>query len=318
LPLFTAEEAARFQRAAPGERLRILLGARRRFLRSLPQEGADPAVVMIQRQVDMLPSMRLERAAAAGRRLVLDVDDAVWTTRGAHGHPLAFLKCSGHKLRVLAGRADQVIAGNEVLAEWLSRHSDNVAIVPSLVDPIAVPIRVHREGPRLRLGWIGSPASAPHLHSLADALARAQRALPELELELLVVGGPAPVIEQVRTIAWPWDERREADALSTIDIGLMPLEDTPFARGKCAYKALQYMSAGVPVIADDVGVSATVLGNGGGGFVATSRSEWIDALVRLGRDPDLRAMLGRQGRQRVEESYSLKRWAPELARLLTG
>jgi hypothetical protein len=320
MPLFTAEEAARFRVAGAGAKARIVLTARSRLLASLPSTDEALRVTLIHRQVDMLPFMQLENAAADGRRVVLDVDDAVWldTTRGAHGHPLAFIKGTSRKIRRLAASADQVIAGNEVLGEWLGRHARDVAIVPSLVDPAGVAMRTHVEAPRLRLGWIGSPASAAHLHALAGVLSRAASVMRGVDLELLVVGARAPVVENLRTISWPWDERRELDALASMDIGLMPLEDTPFARGKCAYKSLQYMAAGVPVIADDVGVSARVIGDGAAGIIARSPGDWVDAIVRLAGDPDLRTALGAEGRRRVEESYSVQRWAGPLARLLTG
>ncbi|MHB1539412.1 MAG: hypothetical protein ACYCUM_14295 [Solirubrobacteraceae bacterium] len=113
-----------------------------------------------------------------------------------------------------------------------------------------------------------------------------------------------------------WSEQAERLALSEMDISLMPLPDTPWTRGKCAYKALQYMAAGVPAVVDDVGVSAATIE--GAGHVAKSDSDWLEALCTLSADVSLRAQLGAAGRRRVERDFSLERWVPVLASILRG
>src|SRR4051812_39993721 len=132
LPLFSAQEDRQFHEAAALRRLDVLLAARSRLRRQIVG-GADWDVTLIQRQVDLLPGLRLERLAAADRRLVLDVDDAIWLDRSgqAGGHRLAILKGTSRKVRWLASRADAVIAGNELLATWLARYSRHVTVVPS-------------------------------------------------------------------------------------------------------------------------------------------------------------------------------------------
>ena len=207
-------------------------------------------------------------------------------------------------------RADAVLAGNDILADWLSRHSDRVQVIPSLVDPRTVAIREHTDRPAVVWGWIGSRSTAMHLHALVDVLESATRQLPDRNVEVLVVGGPAPAIPGARVRELAWSEAVETEALARIDVGLMPLPDTPWTRGKCSYKALQYMSAGIPVVADDVGVSAKVVGNGAGGLIVGQRDDWVDALVRLSRDVSLRRSLGEEGRRRVASEFSVERWAP--------
>lgn len=317
-PLFTEREAARFADAGPASRARILLGARRRLGGRLRAVGGRCETALVQRQVDMLPARGLERLVVRGRRLVLDVDDAIWldTSAAAVGHPLAFLKDSRRKVAWLARRADAVLAGNEILADWLSRRSDRVEVVPSLVDVREVAARDHADGPTAVWGWIGSRSTAVHLGQLAGVLDRAARSLPDREVELLVVGGPAPAVPGMRVRELAWSEAVETEALARIDVGLMPLPDTPWTRGKCSYKALQYMSAGIPVVADDVGVSAQVIS--GAGIVAAQRDDWIEALVGLSRDAELRRSLGQQGRQRVAADFSVERWAPRIAHALRG
>jgi len=277
------------------------------------------STVLVQRQASPFPDTRLERFAASGRRLVYDVDDAVWLDTSAPGaHPLAFLKGTSRKAVWLASRADQVIAGNDLLAEWLSRHSNDVIVVPSLVDPECTPMRRHSEREKVVLGWIGSSTTAPFLERLRRPLERLGPALAERDLELRVIGGRAPDIAGVRVRAQPWSEEAELDCLADMDIGLMPLPDSPYTRGKCAYKALQYMAAGVPVVTDDVGITAQVVGQGSAGMVATGDEEWFEALSWLAGDTSGRARIGKAGRARAEAEYSVQRWSPVLARALTG
>jgi glycosyltransferase involved in cell wall biosynthesis len=301
-------------------RVQAALQARRALRRLV--EGIDGRVdvALVQRQVDLLPSLSLERLVARDRRLVLDVDDAVWldASPSARGHRLALLKGTARKVRWLAERAETVIAGNELLADWLARHSRNVVIVPSLVEHRDVPVRRHATGDRIVLGWIGSPSTAPSLKRLREPLQAVASRHPELNVNLLVVGGEAPTVEGQTVHAEPWSEDRERDFLQTVDVGLMPLPDNQWTRGKCAYKALQYMAAGIPVVADDVGVSAAVIGHGQGGLIAHSAKEWVEHLHSLATDPALRTRLGGNGRRRVERDFSVEAWAPRLAAALSG
>ncbi len=113
-----------------------------------------------------------------------------------------------------------------------------------------------------------------------------------------------------------WSLGAEREALAEMDIGLMPLDDTPWSRGKCAYKALQYMASGIPAVADDVGIVADTIG--GGGHAVAGAEQWLEALDALAGDPDLRARMGEAGRRRVEEEFSPDRWLPTIAAILRG
>jgi glycosyltransferase involved in cell wall biosynthesis len=276
-------------------------------------------VALVQRQVDLMPSLRLERLAAQGKRVVLDVDDAIWHdgSAAAGGHPLARLKGTPRKVRWLAARAQKVIAGNELLAEWLSACARDVVVIPSLVDHRLVPARVHSHLERVVLGWLGSPSTARSLPAVAGALTRTARLL-RTPTELRVVGGAAPAVSGIDVRQLPWSPQSERTFLAEVDIGLMPLPDNEWSRGKCAYKALQYMAAGIPVVADDVGMSAQVIGHGEGGLIARRADDWVEHLVALATNPALRTRLGDVGRQRVERDFSVEAWGPALAAALKG
>lgn len=318
LPLWTDAEANRFASGGAVSKMRLALAARRRLRAQLERSSGSARTVLFQRQADLFPSLSLERFAATDRRVVLDVDDAIWHDGDAGGHALARLKSSRRKVHWLAERADVVIAGNDLLAEYLASHSSSVRIVPSLVDTSKTPIRVHADMEEIVLGWIGSATTAPFVGRLGPALARAARQLAPRPLTVLSVGGEIAPIPGVRTEVVGWTEATERAALARMDIGLMPLPDTPFTRGKCAYKALQYMAAGIPVVADDVGISARVIGDRQAGLVARSEGDWVEAIEELAGSVTFRQDLGREGRRRVETGFSYDRWLPELADILRG
>ena len=318
LPLFTGEEARVFASGSAAARLRTALGARRRLARQVRELDGAAATVLLQRQADLLPFLTIERSACDGRRLVLDVDDAIWHDGSAGGHPLARLKGSRRKVDWLARRADVCVAGNDVLAEYLAERSDDVRVIPSLVDVDSVPLRVHEDSDPIVLGWIGSATTIAFLERMRATLERIGEAIAPRRGELLVVGGTIAPVRGLATTLVPWSEAAERDALARMDIGLMPIDDTPFTRGKCAYKALQYMAAGIPAVADDVGISAQVIGDRKGGLIAGSPDAWVDAVSGLASDATLRARLGAEGRRRVVEGYSYERWIPEIAAVLRG
>lgn len=316
LPLFTSEQANAFRTVPSLRKATVLARARTRLARELRELPNGTDTVIVQRQVDLAPLLTLERLATAGRRMIYDVDDAIWLSgRQTAGHPLGVLKGTARKVRWLTARADEVIAGNEILAEHLDRHSSRVTVVPSLVDPDAYAVRRHEQRAAVRLGWIGSPTTVGYLHAIGPVLERFARDCRR-PVELEVVGGEAPHLNGIEVLERAWSPEVEQLVLGRMDIGLMPLDDTPWSRGKCAYKALQYMASGVPAVVADVGISAQVVV--GAGWVADSEAQWLEGLHLLADDPDLRGRLGAVGRQRIEQDFSPARWAPTLARILRG
>jgi glycosyltransferase involved in cell wall biosynthesis len=317
LPLFTTEEYETFQTGSVAQKLRITMSARRRLLSEAASETAQ-TIWMLSR-ADMYPGVGLERRLMERRRMVYDVDDAIWHDAfgAGGGHRLAFLKGSRRKAAWLARRADHVVAGNSLLAEWLAERAQGpVTVVPSLVDTDRIPTRRHSEGPRLVIGWIGSPTTAPHLERLVGPMERLAATVPQ-QVCMVVIGGTAPRMRGVDVEERRWSEADEGRALQRMDIGVMPLPDNRWTRGKCAYKAIQYMAAGVPVVAPDVGVTADVVGHEAG-RIASDEKATFEALRELSSDPDLRDTLGRAGRARAEQSFSVRAWAPRLALILTG
>jgi glycosyltransferase involved in cell wall biosynthesis len=240
---------------------------------------------------------------------ILDFDDAFFL-KYRTGRLRWFSPLLGGKFDQLLRAAAAVTAGNPHLAAYARRFNANVTLLPSVVDTdhytpadqpfVATPFTV---------GWIGSPSTSPYLQALVEPL---QRLAQEQPVRLLVVGGPAPAIPGVDVIEHPWSLEQEVQLIQQFSVGVMPLPDSPWARGKCAYKLIQCMACAIPVIASPVGANVEAVPPTCG-LLASSAGDWLAAFRQLAADPALRARLGAAGRQWVEERYSLRSALPVLA-----
>lgn len=246
-----------------------------------------------------------------GTPYVVDYDDAIF-----HGYDLSrsgvVRRLLGRKLDPLLRRAAAVTAGNQYLLDYAVAHgAQRVVQVPTVVDPARYPDVPPAAGGRLRVGWIGTPANARYLTPVVAALAMLAERLP---LTLVTIGAPALPGLPVPQEAHSWREATEAALLATVDVGVMPLPDTPFERGKCGYKLIQYLAAGRPVVASPVGVNRDIVDDDVG-LLAATPAEWADAIAALAADPARRAAMGAAGRRRVAERYSIDAVAPGLIAL---
>lgn len=243
---------------------------------------------------------------------VYDFDDALYADARGGVHRF-FGEASGWSTAVRA--ADLVIAGNELLAEEAGRLNKQVEVIPSCVHPADYPVKTRYEvGEVPRLMWMGSPSTESYLDGMAPALTEIHR---RTGARLTVVSAGARPLGALDAMVdrVAWDAGSNA-LLAQADCGLMPLPDTPFSRGKCAYKLLQYGAAGLPAVAAPVGVNARVLDQLGG-LPATTTDEWVDAvLALLGESEAVRRSRGVQGRRAVEEHYSYAAWEPAFRRAL--
>jgi glycosyltransferase involved in cell wall biosynthesis len=209
--------------------------------------------------------------------------------------------------------ASMVVAGNGYLAARArSAGAANVEVLPTVVDleRYTSPVRrVAEAAVPIVIGWIGSPATVGYLQVLAKPLARLAT---DRAIELRVIGAPA-TLPGVPVTQVPWSEATEVQAIGSCDIGIMPLTDSPWERGKCAYKLIQYMACGLPVVASPVGANRQIVEPGINGFLAAEPAQWETALKRLADDAALRLRFGQAGRALVEAQYSLQVAAPRLA-----
>lgn len=241
-------------------------------------------------------------------RMVVEMDDAIYLT---HGHE--------KKMPVLLSIATGTIVGNERLASYAKQFSSRVCVVPTVVDTDRfIPDRsrfggmIDRSSEPITIVWIGLAYNLAYLDLLAPALRALQS---RFHVRLRVVCSQPPQMLGVDLEFRPWNLRREVSDVRDATIGVMPLEDTEWARGKCGLKLLQYLAVGLPAVASPVGVNRDIITNGENGFLASTEEEWYDSLERLCRQPDLRMRIGRAGRRTVEERYSLAVWGPRLVDL---
>ena len=248
--------------------------------------------------------------------LVIDLDDAIFHSYDIHRSALV-RSALGNKIARLMSRARLVTAGNEYLAAYaIQAGTAKVETLPTVVDTerYQVPSAGAPKGRPLRIGWIGSPATERYLASIFPALESVALQVP---LELVAVGaGKLPGAGfpvEIRA----WTEATEAAEIAGFDVGIMPLPDGPWERGKCGYKLIQYMACGKPVIASPVGVNTSIVRDGSVcGFLASDTDAWAEAIRRLADDYQLRRQLGAAGREKVERQYSLQVSAPRLWQLL--
>ncbi|ABC24599.1 Glycosyl transferase, group 1 (plasmid) [Rhodospirillum rubrum ATCC 11170] len=254
----------------------------------------------------------LEWGAFARTPYVVDFDDA-WFLR-YQNHPLALVRwLLGRKFNGTIRKAACVIAGNATLETWaLSLGARRVVQIPTVVDTTRYKISPVTQAP-FTIGWVGTPVTAAYLALVHDAL---RQLCAQGGVRLRVIGVPGFRLEGVDVEALPWSEETEADLLSDIHVGIMPLPDGPWERGKCGYKLIQYMAAGRPVVASPVGANVDIVSPGKTGFLATTTEEWVRALDCLKNDLGQREQMGLLAREEVEESYSLESQIKKLSDIL--
>jgi glycosyltransferase involved in cell wall biosynthesis len=284
------------------------------YLRRLGERGRVDAhdVVYVFREAALLAPAWIEARLSRGRPMVFDFDDAIYLPAYAEANAaVRFLKRPG-KTADLCRLARHVTAGNETLAEFARRHASAVTVVPSTIDTTSYVVRPRPANPRPVVGWTGSGTTVPYLRLLGGALRRLRE---RMDYELRVIGGELEVPGlPVRSL--PWRAETEVEDLRPLDVGLMPLPDDEWTRGKCGMKALQYMGLGIPPVVSPVGANATIVRDGVNGFHARTEEEWVERIALLLGDPALRARMGAEARRTVEEHYSARVHAPRMARVL--
>lgn len=244
---------------------------------------------------------------------VMDFDDAVFH-RYDRADSRAVRWLLGDKIPTLMRDAELVICGNRYLEQYATEAgAPRTEVLPTLVDLERYPFPTTPGTDEFTIGWIGSPTTAPYLERIQGALTEVTDGS---DARLRLIGAGDFDLDGIPTEKRAWSEETEIDDLRGIDVGVMPLPDTPWERGKCGLKLLQYMALGRPVVASPVGANREILDHGAEGVLADDDQAWLKALERLQGAPKLRETMGREGRQTVEERFSLQARAPELAAML--
>lgn len=286
--------------------LRALAGRLREAFRA----GRYDLVYVFRETALFGPAIAERVLRLAGVPYVFDFDDAIWVRYVSPSNRyFSYLRFPG-KTRTLVRGAHRVMAGNPHLRDWAQRFNPNVDMVPTTIDTDLYRPLPPRHNRVPVIGWTGSFSTEQYLEAVKPALVRLRQ---RREFRLVVVGGGAFQAPGLEVEHRPWRSATEVADLSDFDIGLMPLPDAEWERGKCALKALQYMALGVPPVVSPVGVNAEVVRDGQDGLLAVDAQAWEMALDRLLGEPSLRDRLGRSGRARVEESFSAAVYGPRVA-----
>lgn len=264
-------------------------------------------VVFVQREAFFLFGAWSEYLAGLQAPMVFDFDDAIWMPSISEANQrLAFLK-NLDKTRTLVERSAVVLAGNEYLAAWARQHSDAVQVVPTCVDTETYrPPDTRADGP-VQIGWCGSPGTVSHLRPILPVLERVKQRYGS-KVRIRVMGDPSFRSAGLGLVGERWSSEAELAFLRSTDIGMMPLPDEEWCKGKCGLKGLTSMSCGAATIMSPVGVNREIIESGSNGYFASTEDEWFDVLCALVADSDLRRRIAANGRRTIQERYSISRW----------
>lgn len=252
--------------------------------------------VVVLRKTFPAPILWILRKSAS--RLIFDFDDAIFCNTDGSPSPTRF-----SRFHAMMSAADRVFAGNEFLAFQARKFNSSVTVIPTAVDPSRYQVNAAKPESSVDLVWIGSSSTRKYLEAAMPWLALAAERIPNLRLKI-IADFDLPGMG-VRTVPVKWSTETEALELASSHIGIAPMRDDDWSRGKCALKVIQYMAAGLPVVSSDAGTNGDVLRDGTCGYVASSPQDWVGRLIQLAGNARLRAQLGSAARQRAIDDYSV-------------
>ena len=293
----------------------VLLAYMRRF-KALTRVGRYDLIWIEKEILPFFPAVAERLLKTRRIPYVVDYDDALFHRYDLHRlWPVRAVL--GRKIDNVMRHASLVVAGNQYLADRArGAGARRVEIVPTVIDLNRYPAPVYRNETTDRplvVGWIGTPKTSCYLHPLKSVFASLQS---RFNVRFAAVGASTESLGDLPVEPWPWTEETEVESISRFDIGIMPLDDSPWERGKCGYKLIQYMACGLPVVASPVGVNEQIVDHGSSGFLAGTSAAWAEALETLCTAANLRQQLGRAGRDKVEQTYCLQVTGPKLGRML--
>ncbi len=286
-------------------KLRFILDSYRQRKKDL-ERVEDYDLVFVAREALMIRSTFFERGLAkSGTKWVYDIDDAIWLSNvSPQNARFSWIKGEGKAQRIFP-LADSIFAGNSFLAEEAKKYNSNVQVVPTTIDTDHHrPMPVERDE-RICIGWTGSVTTIPHFELAVPALKKIQDRYGD-RVRFKLIGDPSYRNEELGVQGEAWRKDREIEDLCELDIGIMPLPDTEWAKGKCGLKALQYMALQIPPVVSPVGVNNEIVEDGVNGALAGNEEEWVDKLSRLIEEKELRKQMGEEARKTVESEYSVE------------
>lgn len=310
-PLYDAAYLNRLYRSGRRDAAKVL----RRYVRrafSLVTCGRYDLIWLEQEVFPWFPAWVEATFGRLGMPYVVDYDDAIFHRYDMHGqHVVRFLL--GDKIDRAMRHAAMVVAGNRYLADRArGAGATRVEIVPTVVDLERYKIVNKKKAEPFTIGWIGSPTTFEYFLRLAPVLIALKK---RYRMRVRIVGAAADHDNPLPFEFFPWTEASEVPLIRTFDVGIMPLPKTPWAKGKCGYKLIQYMACGLPVVASRVGANIDIVRHGRNGLLVSSPRQWFEAIERLYTQSALGRQMGRAARKTVERHYHLGITAPHLVDL---
>lgn len=263
-------------------------------------------IVFVQREALMIGSTFFEKKIAKSKaKFVFDFDDSIWLMDTSEGNKkFEWLKNPLKTAKNIA-LADRIFAGNAYLANYAKHYNTNVALVPTTIDTdFHKPLNITKTTNKVTIGWSGSITTIKHFEYALPYLTKLKNKYQD-KIEFAVMGDPSYVNEELGIKGIPWTVETEVSVLNSFDIGIMPLPDDEWAKGKCGLKGLSYMACGITTIMSPVGVNNDIIEHGDNGYLASSEEEWINYLSLLIEDAALRKRIGENARNTIEKKYSV-------------
>jgi glycosyltransferase involved in cell wall biosynthesis len=274
-------------------------------------------LVFVQREAIMIGSSFFERQLAKRTALVYDFDDSIWLLDMSEANKRFGWMKRPQKTSEIIAAAKLVFAGNDFLANYARSFNSKVVVVPTVLktDHHGFSYSAKEPNPKIIIGWIGSTTTIKHIEWGVEFLTELLRRYSDT-VELVIVSDKQPMLPGINHTYRKWSPQVEQELLTTMDIGIMPLPDDEWTRGKCGFKGLQCMSYGIPVVMSAVGVNNQIIEHGVNGFLAKNTEEWIEALSLLLQNQQLRIDIGAQGKKTVMDSYAAENWQQRILELL--
>ncbi len=251
------------------------------------------------------------------KKIIYDFDDAIWLTDKLNEGNIEKLVRWRSKVSSICKWSYRISCGNAYLADYAKRFNNNVIINPTTIDTelvhnpknlkkSTVPNETNlqlNEKPSVVIGWTGSHSTLKYLESLEEVLIKIE--LKYVQVSFVVIADRKPEMKLRRLNFIPWDKDSEAEDLYKLDVGIMPLPDDEWTKGKCGFKALQYMALGIPPVASPIGVNINIIQHGMNGYLAKTNEEWLHALTELIEQQELREKLGNEAIKTIKKYYSV-------------
>ncbi|WP_242927773.1 glycosyltransferase family 4 protein [Pontibacter vulgaris] len=249
------------------------------------------------------------------KRIIFDFDDAIWMPNISPDNSLVAKYKWHNKTADICRWSYKVSCGNSFLQNYALKYNSNTILLPTTIDTRNLHNKTRNQHTeKLVIGWTGSHSTLPYLKLLEPVLRKLEE---KYDFDFLVIADTVPELKLGSFKYKVWQKETEIEDLLSFNIGVMPLPDTDWAKGKCAFKALQYMALGIPAVVSEVGANTTAVPHGTTGFVCSSQQDWYTYLEQLLLNPELRTQIGKAGQLWVEENYSTKAHQKTFLKLFT-